>query len=259
MKLLHGDCIEEMKKIEEGSVSLILSDLPYGTTLNEWDKKIPLEPLWEQFLRVLKPNGVVALWSQMPFTAELVMSKPKLFRYEWVIEKTKGTGFLNAKKMPLKTHENVLIFYKKLPVYNPQKTTGHKPVHTYTKHVDDGNNYEATMIGISGGRNTGRYPRDVLKFKWDTQKSSLHPTQKPVAANEYFIKTYTNEGDTVLDAVMGSGSTGIACLNTNREFIGIELNDEYFKIAKERLEKSEEAKNIELTGDRREEVPFVMT
>ena len=248
MKLLHGDCIEEMKKIEEGSVSLILSDLPYGTTLNKWDKKITLVPLWEQFLRVLKPNGVVALWSQMPFTAELVMSKPELFRYEWIIEKTKGTGFLNAKKMPLKTHENVLIFYKSLPIYNPQKTTGHAPVHKYTKHVDDGNNYGATKIGISGGGNTDRYPRDVLSFKWDTQKSRLHPTQKPVAANEYFIKTYTNEGDTVLDAVMGSGSTGIACLNTNREFIGIELNDEYFKIAKERLEKSEEAKNIELTG-----------
>lgn len=233
-----GDCIEEMKKIDDKSVALILCDLPYGTTArNEWDKKIPLELLWEQWKRILKPRGVVALWSQQPFTSELVMSNPKWFRYEWIIEKTKGTGFLNAKKMPLKAHENVLIFYKTLPIYHPQKTTGHKPVNKYTKHVDNGPDYRGSVIGISGGGNTDRYPRDVLTYKWDTQKSKLHPTQKPVAASEYFIKTYTDEGDTVLDCCMGSGSTGVAAVRTNRNFIGIEMNKEYFDAAVERIEK----------------------
>lgn len=235
MLLLNGDCIDELSKVKEKSVSLILSDLPYGTTKNDWDKRIPLKPLWDNFERIIKPDGVIALWSQMPFSAELVMSNPEMFRYEWVVEKTKGTGFLNVKKMPLKTHENVLIFYKHLPTYNPQKTTGHKPVNSYTKHSDNGSNYGASQIGISGGGNTDRFPRDVLKFKWDTQKSKLHPTQKPIDANEYFIKTYTNEGDTVLDCCMGSGSTGIACLNTNRDFIGIELDPLYFNIAKGRI------------------------
>lgn len=234
--LYQGDCLEEMDKVEDGSVALILCDLPYGTTArNDWDVKISLEPLWRHFERILKSNGVVALWSQMPFTAELVMSKPDWFRYEWVVEKTKGTGFLNAKRMPLKAHENMLIFYRSLPVYNPQKTFGHKPVNSYTKHFDNGSNYGSSVPGISGGGNTDRFPRDVIKFKWDTQKSKLHPTQKPVAANEYFIKTYTNEGDTVLDCCMGSGSTGVAALNTRRRFIGIELNTEYFNIAKGRM------------------------
>ena len=237
MELIYGDCLEKMKNIPDGSVSLVLCDLPYGTTArNEWDKKISLDALWEQWLRILKPNGVVALWSQMPFTAELVMSNPKLFRYEWVIEKTKGTGFLNAKKMPLKTHENVLIFYRQLPTYNPQMTHGHpRKVSTAahkrnSKKTTDYGEHELTTYD-----STDRYPRDVLKFKWDTQKSKIHPTQKPVLANEYFIKTYTNEGDVVLDCCMGSGSCGVAAINTGREFIGIEMNEDYFNQAKERL------------------------
>ena len=145
------------------------------------------------------------------------------------------------KKMPLKTHENVLIFYKTLPIYHPQKTTGHNPVNKYTKHVDNGPNYRDSVIGISGGGNTDRYPRDVLTYKWDTQKSKLHPTQKPVAANEYFIKTYTDEGDIVLDCCMGSGSTGVAAVKLNRNFIGIEMNKEYFDVAVERIEKERES------------------
>ncbi len=235
MILFHGDCISQLNKVADHSIDLVLTDLPYGTTQNDWDKKIDIAALWKQFDRVVKQNGVVALWSQMPFSAELIMSNPRLFRYEWIIEKTKGTGFLNAKKMPLKVHENVLIFYKSLPIYNPQKTIGHKPVNSYTKHVDNGSNYGDSVIGISGGGNTDRFPRDIIKFKWDTQKSKLHPTQKPVAANEYFIKTYTNAGDTVLDCCMGSGSTGVAALNTGRDFVGIELNENYYNIAKERL------------------------
>ena len=235
MILYKGDCIEKMQKIPNESISLILTDLPYGTTANKWDKKLSLDKLWDEWLRILKPNGVIALWSQMPFTAEVIMSNPKLFRYEWIIEKTNSTGFLNAKKMPLKAHENVLIFYKSLPIYNPQKTTGHTPVHSFTKHKDAGKCYGKTKTGLSGGGSTERFPRDILNFKWDTQKSKLHPTQKPVAANEYFIKTYTNEGDTVLDCCMGSGSTGIAALSTGRDFIGIELDENYFDIAENRL------------------------
>ena len=239
MLLLHGDCLEEMKNLAEGSISLVLSDLPYGTTArNEWDRKIPLEPLWKEWLRFLKPNGVVALWSQMPFSAELVMSNPKLFRYEWIIEKTNATGFLNAKKMPLKAHENILIFYRSLPTYNPQITHNHP--RQRTKRETFSNNY-----GIQRPTDydsTDRYPRDVLKFKWDRKRiegGRLHPTQKPVEACEYIIKTYTNSGETVLDCCMGSGTTGIAALNTGRDFVGIELSQEYFNIAKQRIESVE--------------------
>lgn len=234
LELYQGDCLKEMNKVKDNSISLILCDLPYGTTArNEWDKKIPLEPLWEQWLRIIKPNGVIALWSQMPFSAELVASNTEMFRYEWIIEKGNATGFLNAKKMPLKAHENVLIFYNKLPIYNPQFTHGHERKTTSRKGTGTLCYNEAEAI--SSYDSTDRYPRDVLKFSWDKQKSKLHPTQKPVAANEYFVKTYTNPGDTVLDCCMGSGSTGVAALNLDRRFIGIEMNEEYFVIAEERL------------------------
>lgn len=210
-----------MVDIPDRSIDMILCDLPYGTTQNKWDSIIPLYKLWKQYERIIKDNGAIILFSQMPFSAELVMSNKKLFRYEWIVEKTKATGHLNAKKAPMKSHENILVFYKKLPVYNPQMTTGHKPVHSYTKHSSDGSCYGRTKLGVSGGGSTERYPRDVIKFKWDTQKSSLHPTQKPVELLEYLIRTYTNKCDTVLDNCMGSGSTGIACIHTNRNFIGM--------------------------------------
>lgn len=235
--LRQGDCLSLMSEIPNGQVDMILADLPYGTTQNKWDSPINLESLWEQYERIIKPTGCIALFAQSPFDKILACSNLKLFRYEWIIEKTKATGHLNAKKAPLKAHENVLIFYKKLPTYNPQKTTGHEPIHSFTKHTDDGSCYGATKIGISGGGSTERYPRDVLKFKWDTQKEALHPTQKPVALLEYLIKTYTNEGDIVLDNCMGSGSTAVACVNTKRYFIGYELDEKYFQIAKERLAK----------------------
>lgn len=224
-----------MKTIPSGSIDLIYTDLPYGSTQNGWDKKIPLDLLWKEWNRVLKETGAVILWSQMPYTAEIIMSNQKDFRYEWIIEKTNCTGFLNANRMPLKCHENVLVFYRKLPVYNPQKTSGHKPVHSWTKHKGDGTNYGST-IQTTGGGSTERFPRDVLKFSWDTQRESLHPTQKPVSAAEYFIRTYTNDGDTVLDCCMGSGTAGVACLNTGRTFIGIEKNAEIFEKAKQRIE-----------------------
>lgn len=226
-----GDCLEIMKDISDKSIDMILCDLPYGTTKNKWDSIIPLNELWEQYERIIKDNGAIVLFSQMPFTAELVNSNLKLFRYEWIWKKENGTGFLNAKKMPLKIHENILVFYKKLPTYNPQMRTGFKPYKC--KQGRHSTNYGAYEQGHITESNGERYPIDIIEFKKDT---GLHPTQKPVALLEYLIKTYTNEGDVVLDNCMGSGTTGVACKKLNRNFIGIELDEKYFNIAKERIE-----------------------
>ena len=229
MTLLQGDCLELMKQVPDKSIDLILCDLPYGTTQNKWDTIIPFDKLWAQYKRIIKDNGAILLFSQMPFGANLIMSNPKMFRYEWIWEKENSTGFLQAKKMPLKKHENILVFYKHLPTYNPQMREGFKPYsQTSGRHSSNYNDYKATTT-ISDGT---RYPIDIIKFNRD---KGLHPTQKPVALLEYLIKTYTNEGDTVLDNCMGSGSTGVACKNTNREFIGMELDEKYYKIACERL------------------------
>ena len=240
IELYNGDCLEAMKSIPDKSIDMILCDLPYETTRNRWDKMIDLEKLWEQYERIIKDNGAIVLFAQTPFDKVLGVSNLKLLRYEWIWEKTTATGHLNAKKMPMKAHENILVFYKKLPKYNPIKTTGHTPVHSYTKHQDDGSNYGKTKAGISGGGSTERYPRSVQKFKTDKQKETLHPTQKPVELLEYLIKTYTDENELVLDNCMGSGSTGVACVNTNRNFIGMELDNNYFNIAKERIYKAKE-------------------
>ena len=231
--LRQGDCLEVMTDIPDESIDMILCDLPYGTTRNKWDSIIPLDKLWNEYERIIKDNGAIVLFSQMPFTAELTHSNLKLFKYEWIWEKDNGTGFLNAKKMPLKIHENILVFYKKLPTYNPQMRTGFKPYKCKQgRHSTNYGLYEQGHITESNGE---RYPIDIIEFKKD---SGLHPTQKPVALLEYLIKTYTNEGDVVLDNCMGSGSTGVACLNTNRSFIGIEKDENYFNIAKERIEKT---------------------
>jgi DNA modification methylase len=228
--LRNGDCLEEMKNIPDKSIDMILCDLPYGTTKNKWDSIIPLNKLWEQYERVIKDNGAIVLFSQMPFTAELVYSNLKLFKYEWIWQKENGTGFLNAKKMPMKIHENILVFYKKTPTYNPQMRTGFKSYKCKQgRHSTIYGAYEQGHITESNGE---RYPIDVIEFKKD---SGLHPTQKPVALLEYLIKTYTNDGETVLDNCMGSGSTGVACINTNRNFIGIELDTNYYNIAKNRI------------------------
>lgn len=230
--LRQGDCLELMKDIPDKSIDMILCDLPYGTTRNKWDCAIPLDKLWEQYERIIKDTGAIVLFSQTPFTQILGVSNIKLLKYEWIWEKDNGTGFLNAKKMPLKIHENILVFYKKLPTYNPQMRTGFKP---YTCKQGSGSsnwNYNENFGGYVTENNGERYPIDIIEFKKD---SGLHPTQKPVALLEYLIKTYTNEKETVLDNCMGSGSTGVACLNTNRNFIGIELDENYFNIAKERI------------------------
>lgn len=231
MELLNGDCLELMKNIPDKSIDMILCDLPYGTTHNKWDNVIPMEPLWEQYNRIIKDHGAIILFSQMPFGASLIMSNPKMFRYEWIWEKNQPVGFLNAKKMPLRKHENILVFYKHLPTYNPQGLIElDEPIQ------DEGTTNGKGCYGVADKsfiRTHKNYPTDIITFSKDT---GYHPTQKPVALLEYLIKTYTNEGDLVLDNCMGSGSAGVACVNTNRDFIGMELNEEYFKIACERIE-----------------------
>ncbi|MED0826398.1 MULTISPECIES: DNA-methyltransferase [Bacillus cereus group] len=229
------DCLEGMKLLQDKSVDMILCDLPYGVTQNKWDVVIPFNELWQQYERIIKDSGAIVLTAAQPFSAQLIVSNPKLFRYEWIWEKTAATGHLNAKKMPMRAHESILVFYKKLPTYNPIKTTGHAPVNSYTKHQDDGSNYGKTKVGISGGGSTERYPRSVQRFSTDKQKEAIHPTQKPVALFEYLIKTYTNEGETVLDNCIGSGTTAVAALNTNRNFIGFEISKEYCVAANERI------------------------
>lgn len=239
INLFQGDCLEVMKEIPDGGIDMVLTDPPYGTTRCKWDMVIDLELMWEQLERIIKPNGAILLLAQTPFDKVLGASNLSLLRYEWIWEKSAATGHLNAKKMPMKAHENILVFYEKLPTYVPIKTQGHMPVNSYTKKQDsDGDCYGKTSQS-SGGGNTDRFPRSVLKFPSDKQKANLHPTQKPLALMEYMIKTYTNEGETVLDFTMGSGTTGVAAKNLKRNFIGIELDEEYFKIAKQRIEENE--------------------
>ena len=245
VKLYQGDCLEVMKEIHDKSIDMILCDLPYGTTKCKWDTPIDLSVMWEQYNRIIKNQTPILLFAQTPFDKVLGSSNLSMLRYEWIWEKTQATGHLNAKKMPMKAHENILVFYKKLPLYNPQKTTGHDPIHSYTKYIETQKNTELYgYMGreISGGGETDRYPRSIITFSSDKQTCHLHPTQKPVALLEYFIKTYTNEGMTVLDNCMGSGSTGVACVNTNRNFIGIELDERYFEIAQKRIEETKSQK-----------------
>lgn len=243
--LKQGDCLELMKDIPDKSVDMIFCDLPYGTTNCKWDTPINLAKLWELYNRVIKDNGAILLFAQTPFDKVLGCSNLSMLRYEWIWEKTQATGHLNANKMPMKAHENILVFYKHLPIYNPQKTNGHKPIHSYTKYISTQNNteiYGRMNKEISGGGETDRFPRSVITFSSDKQTCYLHPTQKPVALLEYLIKTYSNENDTILDNCMGSGSTGVACVNTNRNFIGIELDTNYFNIAKERINNAQTEK-----------------
>lgn len=233
MKLINGDCIDSMIGIPDKSVDLILTDPPYGTTKCKWDSVVPLDLMWIQLKRIIKPGGAIVLTASQPFTSALVMSCPEWYRYDWVWEKGNATGFFNAKKMPLRAHESVLVFYDSLPTYNPQKTKDHKRS-TAKKKVVESECY-GKDVSKSLYDSTERYPRSVQFFSSDKQKGNFHPTQKPVALMEYLIKTYTNEGETVLDFTMGSGTTGVACVNTGREFIGIEKDINYFKTAEYRI------------------------
>lgn len=238
-KLYRGDALELMNYIPDKSIPLIKVDLPFGTTNCKWDSIIDLPRLWKHYERIIKDNGAILLNAQTPFDKVLGASNLNLLRYEWIWEKTQATGHYNAKKMPMKAHENILVFYKNLPTYNPQKTTGHKQVNSYTKYIETQNKteiYGKANRDISGGGATDRYPRSVLVYPSDKQTSRLHSTQKPLALEEYLIRTYTNEGDLVLDNCMGSGTTIIACLNTKRHFIGIEKYKKQFNVAKKRVE-----------------------
>ena len=237
MLLLQGDCLELLKDIPDGCVDMVLTDLPYGTTQNKWDTPIDLERFWPEIRRVTKTNAAVCLFGQMPFSAALCMSNAKEFRYEWIYQKTNPTGFLNAKKMPMKYHEQVLVFYRRLPKYNPQFTAG-TTYRRRDKHEDISTNYGASRsILYREYSQARRYPSDIIlasNCSWGQDRGD-HPTQKPTAVLEYLIRTYTDPGETVLDATMGSGSTGVACVNTGREFIGIELEPGYFKTATDRI------------------------
>ena len=230
--LWQGDCLELMKNIPDGSVDLVLTDPPYGTTACKWDTVIPLEPMWEQLNRIIKANGVICLFGVEPFSSLLRVSNLKKYKYDWIWQKEKGLGFLNVKKMPLRDSENISVFYSSQPIYNPQMRTGKPYKATNNPSLQKGTNRDYKKVTtINNGE---RYPLTTLRF--NRVKNPIHPTQKPIELLEYMIKTYTNEGDTVLDFTMGSGSTGVACANTGRNFIGIELDSQYFEIAKKRIE-----------------------
>jgi site-specific DNA-methyltransferase (adenine-specific) len=231
-----------MKNIDDKSIDFILADLPYGTTRAKFDNQINLTDLWAQYNRIIKDNGVISLFAASPFDKILACSNLEMLKYEWIWHKTQGTGFLNVKKQPLRCHENILIFYKKSPTYNPQKTQGHKPINSYTKKASVQNKtelYGTVKEDVSGGGETDRYPRSVLTFSSDKQimKSTpfLHPMQKPVELIKYLIRTYTNEGDLVLDNVAGSGTTGVAAKLLNRDYILIEKEKRFYDMCVDRM------------------------
>lgn len=262
INLRQGDCLEVMKDIPDKSIDMILCDLPYGTTAYKWDVVIPFDKLWEQYNRIIKDNGAIVLFGSQPFTSSLIMSNIKNFKYEWIWEKQKASNFMNVKYQPLKYHENICVFSKETHKYYPQKykVLEFEKIKQMNdkelKQVFETRDYDRfgkvdrrkiinnpktnkeylgnAIIKIRSADDGHRYPKSVLKINKEIN-TNLHPTQKPVALLEYLIKTYTNENDTVLDNCMGSGSTGVACVNTNRNFIGIELDENYFNIAKERI------------------------
>jgi DNA modification methylase len=235
IKLMQGDCLELMKEIPDQSVDMILCDLPYGTTACKWDTVIPFEPLWAQYRRIAKRNAAIVLTASQPFTSKLIITNLQDFRYEWVWHKVQATGHLNAKKQPLRACESVAVFYREQPTYNPQLTAG-KPIKRTRGDAKGAEVWDGVKpLGRASGET--RQPTTLLTISAgrSPHARTVHPTQKPVALMEYLIRTYTNEGETVMDNCMGSGTTGVACMNTGRDFIGIERDERYFKIAQERI------------------------
>ena len=232
-ELWQGDCLELMKDIPSGSVDCILADVPYGTTACKWDSIIPFEPMWEQLNRIIKPNGAICLFGSEPFSSALRISNIKNFKYDWIWEKEQGANFMLCKYQPYKVHEIVSVFSKSKHNYFPQMTEG-KP---YISGKGTSGEITGNRPKVQTKNEGKRYPRSIQRFNTEKNKST-HPTQKPIALLEYLIKTYTNEGETVLDFTMGSGSCGVACINTNRRFIGIELDEGYFNIAKQRIDEA---------------------
>ena len=255
--VIEGDCLEIMKQLPDNSIDMVLCDLPYGTTQNKWDSVIPLDELWKQYRRIVKDEGAIVLTSQGMFTAELMVSNPKMFRYKWVWEKSKSTNFLNAKKQPLRKHEDVCVFYKKQPVYHPQMIEGEPYDKGVRKNQLSGSYGDFQPVHVhSDGK---RYPTDIIYFKTaESEGKVFHPTQKPVELGRYFVRTYTNPGDVVLDNTSGSGSFLVAALLEGRNFIGIEKNEnvalfkkgdiDYIQVAKQRLQQAWD----KMSEDRRE-------
>ena len=234
-----GDCLELLEDVESGSIDMVLADLPYGMTRNAWDCELDLNALWGHYRRIVKPCGAVVLFASGMFTAKLMRSNPRMWRYNLVWRKTSPTGFLNAKKMPLRAHEDICVFYRRPPVYHPQMGTGTRKVSTARHKRASRQSTNYGDYGLNTYDSTERYPVSVLEFASDKQWCAIHPTQKPVALCEWLIRTYTDEGGVVLDNCMGSGSTGVAALRCGRRFVGIEKDEGYYQAAKERLAKEE--------------------
>lgn len=242
--IYNEDCLEAMKEIPDYSIDAIITDPPYGTTACKWDTVIPLDLMWKQLNRIIKTNGAIVLFGCEPFSSALRMSNIKNYKYDWIWKKDRPSGFLNAKKQPLRNIENISVFYKKQVIYNPIMYIGKKS-HSIGKAINNKKQNKNNLYGDFKSMNTKgnlKYPRQILEYS--KPHPPIHPTQKPVALMEYLIKTYTNENQTVLDFTMGSGTTGVACINTNRKFIGIENNKEYFEIALKRIEQHKAQKRL---------------
>lgn len=237
--LIHGDCLAEMLELPANCIDLILCDLPYGATQCEWDIPIRFDDLWAGYQHILKSNGTVILFGQGKFSAEAILSAPIKFPYKYttIWNKNKVTGFLNSKKRPMNAHEDILIFQGISPVYNPQKTQGHKPVNKATRKAKGQDFYGATKEDCSYGGETERFPRSVINFPIvnNDDPNRTHKTQKPVELLRYLIRTYSNYGDAVMDNCMGTGSTGVACYDEDRQFLGIEMNEGFFDIAENKI------------------------
>lgn len=245
MTLLLGACLKRMSEIPAGSVDMVLCDPPYGTTACKWDSVIPFAPMWAELKRIAKPNAAIVLNCQEPFTSTLICSNLGMFRYKWVWEKNVPTGHLNANRMPMKWHEDIAVFYGKLPTYNPQLRGG-AGYSVKLSNVHSQNYGKQKNVGESINDGSQYKPKDIIKFNNENGKGKLHPTQKPVALLEYLIRTYTLPSETVLDFTMGSGSTGVACVNTGRKFVGIELDANYFEIAKRRITEAQSTERLPL-------------
>lgn len=238
-QIYNEDCLTGMKRLADGSIDAIICDPPYGTTDSTFDIRLPLDEMWAEFNRITKQNAAVVLFSQLPFAVDVINANRKMFRYEWVWEKTLACGFLNAKKMPLRAHENILVFYRRLPTYNPQWRTGKAYIRA---HADEkgGGVYQQRKAGVTVNDGKHYYPRDIVKFtsiqSLSKTEPRYHPTQKPLALMEFLVKTYTNEWDTVLDATMGSGSTGVAAVRCGRRFIGFEKEKSFFEVSQRRIQ-----------------------
>lgn len=246
INLIKGDCLEVMKTIESGSIDAIITDPPYGTIACKWDSVVPFEPMWKQLNRIIKPNGAIVLFGSEPFSSALRMSNIKNYKYDWVWDKVNAGNFVNAKRQPLRQNENISVFYKKQCLYNPIMVERHKKNIRHTKRKNGTGNIEvyglSKNIDFNGSRKY-TYPKNILTYNKRSKElhpsKIVHPTQKPLALMEYLIKTYTNKNETVLDFTMGSGSTGVACVNTKRNFIGIEQDEKYFEIAEQRIKENE--------------------